>query len=84
MALSEKSYTHKGWIGLCPVWLADIDTDCPYVWPRYGLGILLTISELIFGAMNWLRSLVNSEFEPTWPILITGELRRPKVISYDC
>ncbi|MBK6742509.1 MAG: hypothetical protein IPG66_05825 [Hydrogenophilales bacterium] len=83
MASFDQVYTHKGWFGICPVWLADIDTDCPAVWPRYGLQFLLGASELLYGGMIWLLTAMNPDAEPLFPIVITGELRRPKVIRHD-
>ena len=27
--------THKGWLGLCPVYFGDIDSEAPVVEPRW-------------------------------------------------
>ena len=41
-------YTHKGWFGLCPVYLAGIDSDGPNVDPRHwSLGWLMDLSEAV-------------------------------------
>ncbi len=33
MKLTSVTYTHKGWIGLCPVYIGDPDTDEPLLDP---------------------------------------------------
>lgn len=62
-------YTHKGWIGLCPVFIASPNSESPFVEPRYPLtGWVLTFS-------LWMFDLVGT-FMPddngTIPIRITG------------
>lgn len=77
-------YTHKGWFGVCPVLLAGIDSDGPNVDPRHwSLGLLMDLSEVVFGAYIHLRTSLDQDYEPAWPILVTGELPRPIIRTHD-
>lgn len=78
------AFTHKGWFGLCPIYMKDIDTDCPMIEPRIPLtGWLIDVSEFIYGTCIWVATTVNPEHEPLWPMLITGKLASPKLIEVD-
>lgn len=73
--MSELEWTHKGWFGLCPVYIAELDTDEPFIEPRHWLfEPLMFISHYGFVSLIFLISLVDPEYEPNWPIRITGEL----------
>lgn len=66
--------THKGWFLLCPVLLADVETDCPYIETRR------FIPEWWFSAnaavVNvFLDIAAAMGYEPMYPILITGEVK---------
>ncbi|MBE2242453.1 MAG: hypothetical protein IAE86_06845 [Burkholderiaceae bacterium] len=75
--------THKGWFGVCPVYLADLDSDAPLVVERHwALVPLMLLSEACFGALFVLGSLFAG-FEPAWPISVTGELDTPVTIDVD-
>lgn len=72
-------FTHKGWFGFCPVYFAHLESDAPYVHPRHWmLEPIMIVNEWLFGAMFFLATLVNSEFEPQWPLRVTGSLQNPK------
>lgn len=71
----KATYTHKGWFGICPVYLAKIETDAPVVEPRWRfLGCLLVLSEAVFGLIIYIATAINPDYEPAWPLLITGQL----------
>lgn len=71
--------THKGWLGLCPVYLADIDSEGPTVEPRWrALAWLMPVSEAVFFVLFALAAAARPGEEPSWPILVTGELPRPE------
>lgn len=66
------AFTHKGWFRLCPIYIADAETDSPRIEPRIPFtGWLIEASASIF-------ELLNAE---AFPIMFTGELRPPKMIE---
>lgn len=68
-------YTHYGWFGICPVYLANLDTECPAVAPRRELYVpLFVISEWLLGAAIYVKTFLDPEWVPYWPIRVTGEL----------
>lgn len=75
--------THKGWFGVCPIYIADPD-DAMFVHPRHWtLAWLLWLSEGIYDVAFIACAVINPAFEPKWPIRISGELARPIVIASD-
>lgn len=80
--MNTVTFTHKGWFGLCPVYFADLNSDAPHVHERHwALKPLMVVSEWMWGAMFWLASVVNPDYEPEWPLHITGVLDPP--ISFE-
>ena len=78
------TYTHKGWIGLCPVYISGPDTDCPAVDARHAwLEWLHDLSLFIYGVCFHIAGMINPEFDPAWPIKITGELRKPITMEFE-
>lgn len=76
----EIIYTHKGWFGMCPVYLAGVETDCPDLDVRHwSLAWLLTMSVWMLGSMIWIRTAMDPLYDPEFPIVITGELPTPVV-----
>jgi hypothetical protein len=72
--LMKVAFTHKGWFGIAPVYMADVDTDSPRLEPRVPFtGWLISLSAAIF-------DLLNAE---AFPIKFTGELTPPKMIEVD-
>lgn len=69
------SFTHKGlFCGVVPVYLDMTDEDCPLVVERHWLILPLFIAtELVFGCCVFVRTLFDAEYEPMFPIKITGE-----------
>lgn len=71
-------FTHVGWFaGLVPVYFADIDGEgcvlqernwCPEWW--------FTFVERVFGLFCQVACLLNPDFEPSFPITLTGEIVR--------
>lgn len=78
------SYTHKGWMGLCPVYLADPYGPNPRVDARHAwLEWLHDLSLGIFRFLMQIRLRQDPNYEPLWPLVLTGELNPPKVVTYD-
>lgn len=71
----NRKYTHKGWMGFCPIYLRDPYTNNPSITPRRSwlmpvLKLNIFLQELAIGAC----SLVNPHWEPVWKIRLTGKL----------
>ncbi len=68
-------YTHKGWIGLCPVYIANPDSQGPDVEPRLPCtDWLLGLSLFLF---DFFGALLHHD-DGSIPIRITGKLGRKK------
>jgi len=68
------AFTHKGWFGFCPVYMADVETDSIRLEPRIPFtGWLIHLSAAIF-------DLLNAE---AFPIKFAGQLKPPKMIAVD-
>lgn len=67
--------THKGlFCGIVPVYLDMSDEDMPMMCVRHwSLEPLLDVVEMLFGMCVFLRSLAEADYEPMYPIKITGE-----------
>lgn len=71
-------YTHKGWFGLCPIYIGSIDQDPIEMCPRYNwLGWLFDFSVAVQEFSIEFLSAINPEYEPAWAIKVTGELDAP-------
>lgn len=68
--------THKGWFGLCPVYFGGLDTLAPLVAPRHWVfKPLMVLSEICFYLVFRVVSFIDPDFQPMWPLKITGEFR---------
>jgi len=69
-------YTHKGWFFLCPIYLNADDEEEMAVEARYEwLEWWFTVNLWIFGTLVLLIELVNPEYEPEFPFIVTGEVK---------
>lgn len=67
--------THKGWLGICPIYLSGLDDEGPVVEPRWrALAWLLPLSETIYGLCFALMQRIDPSYEPMWPVRVTGRL----------
>ncbi len=72
-------YTHKGWFGICPIYIGKLHSDAPAVAPRWEWVVpLFVISEWWQGAAIWVCTLVNPAYTPLWKLRITGALHGHK------
>ena len=69
------TYTHKGWFGICPIYLGDIEGDCNVAARHDLLEWLMAVIGLAITVKTWL----NPDYEPMFPMCITGELDPPVV-----
>lgn len=77
------TYTHKGWFGMCPVYLGNLGGPAPDVLERHpSLIVIMLISEALFGLLNLLSCAINPKYQPGWPLLVTSELKPHKVMTH--
>lgn len=73
--MANDRFTHKGWFGICPVYLADFQTYSPLVEPRHWvLYPFFWFSLSAFGFHMMFMELLKPGYEPGWPLVITGKL----------
>lgn len=74
--VDKREFTHYGLLyGVVPVYLSRVDTDCPDLVERHwSLIPLMWLCEQAFGLYCLTATAVNPEFEPAFPITITGEI----------
>jgi len=70
-------YTHYGWfVGLVPVYIGNPDSVGPTVTERNWVPEwYFTLVEGVFGLFCWACSILSPDFEPAFPLLITGEIK---------
>jgi len=73
---NQLTFTHKGWFcGIVPVYLNMNDKECPLIIERHWIfGPLFVMTEWVFGFCILIRTFVDKEYDPMFPIKITGEL----------
>lgn len=72
------TFTHKGWFGICPVYFAEPYSQAPYIEPRHAiLSPLFWISEFMYGIVFDCVRAMRPDWEPEWPLNISGELPVP-------
>lgn len=77
-------YTHYGWMGICPVHIADPKSDCPTIDARYWwMEPLHDLSLMFFNAINFVLSHMSIDYEPNFPLWVCGELDKPVFKEYD-
>lgn len=65
--------THLGWFGICPVYL-DALSACPTLQPRHwALWPVMVLSMGIIRAAITVNSLIDPDYDPEWPIMVTGK-----------
>lgn len=68
-------FQHKGWFLFCPVYIGSKDTNCPNMVERNGVPEWVWHAALgLFDINCIIMSWVNPNFDPLFPILVTGEL----------
>jgi hypothetical protein len=68
-------FTHKGWFGFCPVYFANLESISPFVHERHWIFTpVMILNEWIFGALFFILTSINNEYEPMWPLKVTSEI----------
>lgn len=76
MIINGIEYTHKGWMGMCPMYIGKLDTECPDLLPRHEVfASLAHFAIFLQGMAITVCSFVNPEWTPTWVIRVTGKLK---------
>lgn len=79
-------YSHKGWFGICPVYVADLESDAPHLTPRMDGWFcegLFWASHYTFIAFFTVADAVAPAWQPGFPIFVTEELLVPHHHEYE-
>ena len=72
------TYSHIGWFGFCPVYIANPHGPCPELTPRKPwLMWLMHLNVALQQATISVCSMMDSSWEPTWKIRLSGKLVTP-------
>jgi hypothetical protein len=72
------TYTHYGWFGFCPIYLANPYSQSPDLTSRAEwLMPLLKLNVALQQAAIGVCTLMNPEWVPTWKIRLSGKLEKP-------
>lgn len=75
MTMQRIIFTHRGWLGLCPVLIANTEDASPIIEPIHpAFEPLLGLSVAIFNAINWMMSAMRNDHEPFFVLRVTGQL----------
>lgn len=67
--------THKGWYGLCPVYIGALDSDEPIMgWRHWAAAPLFWISMVIEFTIVQAMLFSNPDVETSLPLRVTGRL----------
>lgn len=81
--MAQQILTHKGWFGLCPVYIGDIDDEGPFIDPRHwSLMWLMLLSAFAYQVIMTVCDFVGVECGGL-PIKVTGELESPMTIEVE-
>ena len=81
---TEVEFTHRGWFGLCPIIISDLDSGSPIIEARWAcLDWFLTVNEFIQDKRIDFMMALDDNFEPSFSILVSGELDNPIYIDYE-
>lgn len=70
-------YTHYGWFGLCPIYLGDIDSTSATLAERNWVpSWWLVFCTELFGAYIFVRTYLDPEWEPMFPIAVGERIKR--------
>jgi hypothetical protein len=73
--------THKGWFGVCPVYLGDIESDSPFVVERLPIYYpLLVFSEAMYQVVMNFMEWMGQE-PPGFPLVVGKRLDPPRQID---
>lgn len=82
MIANRLVFTHKGWFGLCPVYICSDNPDRPAIIARWpSLDFLFHVSDKLFDAVASTMDFLRIPRQEGAPIMFTGKLVRPVIID---
>lgn len=82
MSDTTVTFTHYGWFGLCPIIIAQHDSDMPVFQARYRFTEwLFDFSDWMYERCNDILTFMNPDYEPGYPFTIRGELDPPLTVK---
>ena len=82
--MEQVTYTHKAWLGFCPVYVAHHpELDFEMIERREWLGWWLDANMAIYDMMFQLARLANPDFEPAFPLSHFCKMDEPVVIEFE-
>jgi hypothetical protein len=71
------TYTHYGWFcGLCPVYIGNPQSEAPTLAERNWIpSWWLDFTQWLFGCFIFINTVIDDDYEPLWPIKISGEIK---------
>lgn len=71
--MTQAQFTHKGWLGICPIYLSNPAQGEWHVTARHWtLEPILTVMEWMQQSINWTLSHSDPTYEPGFLIRVTG------------
>lgn len=81
--IEKVEFTHYGWFGICPAIFAELDSEAPFIEPRWSfLNKWMDFNELIIGFFINLKTRIDVDYEPSFSIVISGEFKNPLVREF--
>ena len=84
--MKTQVFTHTGWFGICPVYLANLEAEAVSMTPRKDD----TLHEALFHITLWtfhaffaVVDVLVPSWQPGYPIQVTGVLLVPYTYEYD-
>ena len=70
-------FSHCGWFYACPVYIGNLESEGPTIAARnFVPEWWLTVNEFVLGACIFVLSNLDPEWEPVFPIRVTGKLKK--------
>lgn len=76
--------THKGWFGICPIYMGDVHSNGPVIVERHwSLMPLMQLSHWLQVALIFIQSLLFENDDLVWIVVQGDELDSPKWLMSD-
>ena len=76
------TYTHKGWVGICPVYIGGLETEAPNIDARHRwLEPLHSFSITVYQVCFAIVEMMGGDAQG-FPIRITGQLPQPLTVEF--
>lgn len=73
------TFTHRGWFcGLVPVYIGNLESEAPLLVERNGIPEWWhSFVEALFGTFVFVATMLAPDYEPMYPIIVTGLIAPP-------